>query len=90
MSGTPGRFWLAVAVAVTTFSTTVDLAGMVGPAEIGISSIVADRHLLLFHALGQPPELDRVSHRVRTAPITSIEGIARWLVAQRPDLLAEE
>ena len=81
---------LAVAVAVRTFSTTADLAAMAGPSEIGLSSVVPDRHLLLLHALERLPELDRVSHRVRAAPVTSIEGIARWLVAQCPDLLAEE
>lgn len=81
---------LAVAVAVMTFSTTADLAAMVGPAEIGLSSVIRDRHLLLLDTLEGLPELDLVSHRVRSAPITSVEGIARWLVAQCPDLLAEE
>lgn len=81
---------LAVAVAVMTFSTTADLAAAVGPSEIGLSSFVRDRHLLLLHILEGLPELDLVSHRVCSAPIMSFEGIARWLVAQCPDLLAEE
>lgn len=80
---------LAVAVAVMTFSTTADLAALVGPAEIGLSSVLRDRHLLLLQALERLPELDWVSHRVRSAPFTSLGGIGCWLVAQCPDLLAE-
>lgn len=80
---------LAVAVAVHTFSTTADLAAVTGPAEIGLSSTTRGRHLLLIDALERLPELGEVTHRLRLAPHTSIEGIGRWLVDECPDLLAE-